>query len=542
MTRDLARLERTAFDALVIGAGIYGLALAWELTSRGATVAVVDRDDFGGQTSFNSLKTLHGGIRSLQHGALAEMRAFVRERRAIATIAPHLVRPLAFAVPTVRRPPRNRLVLGVFLALHDFLARDRNDGVDPLLKLAPSRILSRTAALELNPLIGGDGVTGAAVWYDYQMRSSERLAFAFLQSAVREGACAANYVDARELLRNGDRVIGARVTDRISGGWFDVRARAVVNATGPWAWTWLDRAGAKAAIARPALSKAMNFVVRRVTTDHALGGVARGRFLFIVPWRDHSIVGTSHHPFSGCADDLTVRSSEVRDFLSEVQDAFPRAGLTERDIRLVHRGLLPAVPATTRGHDDLLKESIVHAHDADGLPGLVTVMGVRYTTARGTAELAADRILSTLRQPAAPSRTARTPLFGGDIADLEAFERQAIAGAADLPPDTVRRLVALHGSHYTAILARLRSSGRLAEPLSADCAVTAGEIVHAIEAEMAVHLSDAVLRRTEVASAGHPGRQVLEKAAGVMASQLGWSEQRVLDEIASVERYFDDRG
>ena len=384
MTRDLARLERAQFDALVIGAGIYGLALAWELTSRGAAVAIVDRGDFGSGTTSNSLKTLHGGIRSLQHGALGEMRRFVRERRALATIAPHLVRPLGFAIPTTRRLVHHKAALGAFLTLYDLLTGDRNAHVQPSLQLPSSRILSRDEALDVNPLVDRRDVTGGALWYDYQMRNSERLALAFLQSSVDSGACAANYAEATSLLRDGNRITGATIRDSVSGATIDVRARATINAAGPWAWTLLDRAGVTARIDRGGFSKAMNLVVRRVTGAHAVGGVARGRFVFVVPWREYSIAGTSHHPFEGAAETLDLQSTEVRDFLDEVRTAFPGAGLSEHDIRLVHRGLLPARPRGVPGHGDLLKDTIVHAHQDDGTPGLFTVVGVRYTTARET--------------------------------------------------------------------------------------------------------------------------------------------------------------
>ena len=135
MVRDLARLANEAFDVLVIGGGIYGLTTLRELTARGLRAALVDRGDFGAATSFNSLKTVHGGIRALQHGALPTMREFVRARRDLASIAPHLVRPLPFVVPTYRHPVRNRPMMAAFLAIYDLLALDRNDGIDARLAL-----------------------------------------------------------------------------------------------------------------------------------------------------------------------------------------------------------------------------------------------------------------------------------------------------------------------------------------------------------------------------------------------------------------------
>jgi glycerol-3-phosphate dehydrogenase len=176
MQRDLRQLADTRFDVLVVGAGFYGVTTAWDAAQRGLSVAIIDKDDFGAATSFNNLKTLHGGLRSLQHLNFQQARLFIRERRALARIVPHLVRPLPFIIPTTYHPVRNKLVTLIGLALNDVVARDRNRGLpDPATHLPPSRIVSRDEALRLNPLISSKGVTGGAVWYDYQMQSTDRV-------------------------------------------------------------------------------------------------------------------------------------------------------------------------------------------------------------------------------------------------------------------------------------------------------------------------------------------------------------------------------
>src|ERR687890_330339 len=128
MTRDLRRLADTRFDVVIVGAGFYGVTTAWDATQRGLSVAIIDRDDFGAATSFNNLKTLHGGLRSLQSFNFKQMRLFIRERRALARILPHLVRPLPFVVPTTRNPRRSALVMRIAMAISDAVARDRNQG------------------------------------------------------------------------------------------------------------------------------------------------------------------------------------------------------------------------------------------------------------------------------------------------------------------------------------------------------------------------------------------------------------------------------
>ncbi len=426
MVRDLERVTAGIFDTVVIGGGVYGAAAARELAGRGLSVVVVERGDFAAATSFNSLKTIHGGIRALQHGSLTVMREFVRERRGIAAIAPHLVRVLPFVIPTTRRVPRNPAVMRAFLSAYDLLSADRNDGIDPSRRLPPSRVISRNDCLHLNPWIDPAGVTGGALWHDYQLHSPERFAMGLLQSAVDKGAATLNYAEVQALIRNGRQIIGIRARDLETGVPFDIRARVVVNAAGPWAAGLLERLGTAAATGpRPAWSLAMNVVLDRPAPACAAGGLARGRFLFLVPWQNQSIVGTSHDRFRGDTGVPTITGSHVDAFLADAVAAFPGAGLNRDAVRLVHRGLLPA-PPRARDAGALLKRSIIHDHAADGLDGLITVIGVRYTTARATAAAVAERVARKMGLPASIAEPMKDPLPGGHIADLEQYESQHV--------------------------------------------------------------------------------------------------------------------
>ena len=536
MTRDLRALADTRFDLLVIGAGIYGAWIARDAAQRGLMVAVVDRGDFGGGTSANSMKTVHGGVRSLQSGNPAELRAFVRERRALSRVAPHLVHPLPFVVPTYGGLTRHPLAMQAAFKVYDLLSGDRNEGTDPAKHLPPSRRISRDECLELNPLIAPDGVTGGIVWHDCQMHNPDRIVLECLQAAVEAGAVAANYLEATGWVRHRERIAGVTVEDRRGAGVFDVTADLVVNAAGPWGAVLTADLPPAAASGRPAgLSLAMNLVTRPMTRAHALGGVAGGRFLFVAPWRSVSIVGTSHAPHDGPGGAPPVGRADVDRFLEEVGEAFPGAALSDADVRLVHRGLLPAADATGA---ELAKESVVRDHRADGIPGLMSVVGVRYTTARATAETAVDTALAILGRGRVPCRTADTPLPGGGIEDWSRFLADG-AGPGDTPlgEETGRRLAMTYGRRRDAVR-RLLDDPALAAPLSERCPVTAGEITHAVRHEMAVRLADAVLRRTEAGSAGHPGGPALHTAADVMGELLRWTPAEREREIAHVERTY----
>lgn len=539
MFRDLARLANTHFDAVIAGGGVYGLAIAWDLASRGVSVALVERGDFGGATSFNSLKTVHGGVRPLQHGALREVREFVRERRAMATIAPHLVRPLPFVIPTYRHPVRNRLTMGAFFTAYDRLSADRNRGVDPSRGLPRSRTVGRDECLRLNPAIDPAGVTGGAIWYDYQLHSPERFALALVHSASQAGAALANYVEADTLIIRDNRVHGLRVTDRLTRTPFDIRASVVVNAAGPWTWRLFDgRSRPGPGLPRLRFSVAMNLVVNRPPLQAAVGGLVNNRFLFMVPWRDRAIVGTSHDEpdAPGLMDPperLAPNPRLVDALLADAQHAFPRADITREAIALVHRGLLPA--GARQG--TLLKRSIVHDHTSDGLASLVTVIGVRYTTARATAEEAGNVVCGLLGRDRPQSATSRTPLWGGDMPNVVRYEREETAGASQ--PDLVARLIAAYGTRYRDVLALADSDPRLREPLSPTVPTTGVEILFAIRHEMALHLEDALLRRTAAGTAGHPGGDAIARAADLMAHELAWTRERRQAEIHAVDRFYD---
>jgi glycerol-3-phosphate dehydrogenase len=541
MQRELRRLADTKFDVIVVGAGFYGVTTAWDAAQRGLSVAIIDRGDFGAATSFNNLKTLHGGLRSLAALNYPQMRLFIRERRTLARIVPHLVRPMPFVVPTTWSPLRSTLAWRLLLAANDAVARDRNEGLaDPGTHLPASRVVSREEVLRLHPLASPDGVSGGAIWYDYQMLSTDRVTLSFLLSAVEAGACAANYLQVTRFLQQNGKVIGVHAEDTLSGEAFAIRGSVVVNAAGPWAAGMLsDLPAAARGAPPPRLSRAMNIVTRKVVNDHACGGLAQGRYLFVVPWRDVSILGTSHDAHEGSADQLRVSRWDLEAFLKDAREAFPHVDLTADDVRLIHRGLLPMVSGEGV-NVRLVKESHVIDHAQHGLPGLVSMFGVRYTTARHTAQQAVDAVFRALgHETPPPCRTAETPLQGGSINRMDSFLRAVVQRDVDgLSQDTLRRMATTYGTGYDRVLQLARGLPELSRPLGRDCDVIGAEILYAAREEMALKLSDALIRRTEAGAAGHPGRDAVERAAAIMASTHGWDEWRTRTDIAEVETFF----
>jgi glycerol-3-phosphate dehydrogenase len=424
------------------------------------------------------------------------------------------------------------------LALNDFIARDRNDGLDPTRRLEASRVMDREEMLRLFPGLSSSAITGGAAWYDAQMYNADRVLLAFVQSAVAAGGVAANYVGARRFLWKDGRINGAAAQDELTGSPFDVRARVTINAAGGWAPELTASILDRRLLAGLQMSKALNIVTRLPAPVCALGDAVEGQFLFCVPWRGIAMFGTLHGAHTGSADDVQVREHEVVDFLRLLNRAFPAAGVQLESITLIHRGLLPALPSTGGSRVKLLKHSYVRDHRSDGAAGLITVVGVRYTTARRTAQLAVTRAAEMVGRTVRPSHTATTPLPGGAIDDVAGFLHAASHASRSVTAPTLERLARSYGTVYPSVLALMESDRSLARPLGSGCAVTRGEVVYSVREEMAVRLADALLRRTEAGSAGFPGADAVESAAAVMAVDLGWDPQRTAVEIDLVRRHY----
>jgi glycerol-3-phosphate dehydrogenase len=535
MIRDVDRLAGRTFDVLVVGGGVYGLAIAYDAAQRGLAVALVERDDFGGGSSFNHARTIHGGLRYLQTLDIPRARESVRERAILARIAPHAVRLMPFALPLYRSVRAGKAALRAGLALDGLIACDRNTNVAAPLRLPRGRVISRSEAVNRFPGLRRQGLTGAAVWYDYITPESDRLTFSFAIAAHEHGAVLANYVEAAAPLVDGKRVIGVRARDRQTGDDLEIEARFTINATG----ASVDRLLAPLGISTGMpLLKAMNLMTRREAGEEALGGRAlSGRHLFLIPWRGRALIGTweSNKPVEPEAS--TAVLDEVEAFIGELNEAFPALDLTSADVTLVHRGVVPAVQ-TPHGLK-LDGRERVRDHTADGIEGMLSVAGTKYTTARAVAERVVNRAMRLLPRPAVACRTAGHPLPGGSIRDPALTVAEARRDYdRGLPSDAIPHLVAAYGSRYRDVVELAAGRPDWRTRIAEDSPVTGAELVWAVRKEMAVTLSDAVIRRTPLGALGYPGDAAVDRAAAIVGAELGWSDERRRDEVATVKRFY----
>ena len=546
MKRDLSELSSRCWDLVVVGGGIFGACAAWDAALRGLSVALVDRADFGHAASANCFKMIHGGIRYLQHADVIRARQSAAERSALLRIAPHLSSPLPIFIPTFGHGMKSKELLAAGMKAYDLLTLDRNRGIaDPTRKIPATRTVSRQEALELYPFMETAGFSGGAVFHDGQMYSPGRLVLAFVQSASERGACVANYAEVTRLLRSGDRVSGVQVRDTLDDSEHEVQARVVLNATGGWAPGLLERSAPQPLDPAPTFSRDAYFVVRRpLPGPHALAvsGSTRdpdaifsrsARHLFLAPWRGCTLVGVWHVVYEGDPARAEVSEDDLAGFLAEINEACPWFELKREDVALTQCGLV-LFGENTQGAKDLSygKRSLLVDHKrVDGLEGLVTLIGVRYTTARAEADRALRVVCQKLGRATSSSRTAWVPLRGGDIERFDEFEATALAGRpAAVSAESIAALVRNHGSAYPEVMAHGERDANLLGALPGSHTLRA-EVVHAVRSEMAVCLEDVVFGRSDLGTAGHPGPEALEQAALLMAQELGWDESRRRKEL-----------
>jgi len=555
MQRNLPALADQRFDVAVLGGGACGAAIAWDAARRGFSVCLLERDDFCGRTSAYSLKFVHGGIRYLQHLDVKRVRESCRERSALLRIAPHLVHPIPVVVPTSGHGLAGGEALAAAFAVLGLLTPDRNRGIrDPARHIPGGRLVPKRQLVEWFPRLPEDGLTGAGVFSDGQIYNPPRLVWELVRSAAAAGAVVANRCEAVKLLREGYRVTGVRVTDRLRGERFDVRAGIVVNAAGPYAEQLLVSDGIRSERSIP-FSRDMALVFRREPiAPYALAVqtrykdpdavLSRGhRHLFLVPWRDRTMIGVNSKVWHDDPNGLRVPEEEVLGFLEEIREAAPWLSLTRDDVAMVYAGLLP-FGQNDRGAVDLSfgKRSHVIDHRAkEGLEGLVSAISVRLTTARGVAEEVVDLLCRKRGEKPRPCDTETTPLLGADFGLFEALVEEiaaepAIGGDVKL----AECLAHNHGSRWGDVLKLARESPVLARRIHGSTTLGA-EVAHAIREEMAFTLEDVVLRRTDLATGGDPGDAALDAAAALAGMELGWSAERRREEIARVERHFPGR-
>ncbi len=556
MKREIQLLTETSFDAIIIGGGITGACLAHDAALRGLRVALVEKNDFGMSTSSASSKLLHGGIRYLQKLQFGKVRESARERAYFQIIAPHITTSVPFLIPTIGGSlMKGRAALLAGMNMYRLICTGLNDLIaDPAKKVAHGFFFSRDKTLQAVPMLKAiDGLSGAHTLFESHMNNSERMTLAFIKSAAENGAVVANHVEVVRFTTASGRITGVRCRDGLNDGEFDIASDLVVNAAGPFLpGINAQVEGLNLEKKTTGFSKGVHLVTRQLENEFALalssgkkteGLVTRGgRHIFMIPWRGRTLIGTTNVPFNEDLDKVRVTHTDIVDFLQDINAIVPGIGLTEQDVYYAFAGLYPLISdeVKTDTYQGTGEYQVVDHGERDGVDGIVSVLGAKYTTARAIAEQAMDIVAARLDISNRGCRTATEPLVEGRIADLKGFIAEKQQHYEDiLDPTTVHDLIVSHGSEIDRVVSYLKSRPGYLEKLSDTRETLAGEAAYAVEHEMACTLDDVVFARTGLGTIGHPGTDVLLRVCEIIGPLLGWEQERYNQEIAAVERRYD---
>jgi len=529
LKRDLPAMAKSEYDILVIGGGVIGCGIARDAALRGLRVALVEQLDFGWGTTARSTRLAHGGLRYLEQFDFGMVQEGLRERELLLKLAPHLVRPLQFLTPIYEGDPHGPLTVRLGLFLYDSLYWRRS--------MPPHKMLSRSEVLALEPGLSPHGLRGGALYYDGQIAFPERLCIDCLMDAAQHGAHIANYARVEALLKQGSRVVGARVRDTETNLTYNILAKVTINATGPWADRVIRLLNPNA---KPSLrtTKGIHIVVPQFT-QRAVVMLARsdGRLFFTVPWERTSLVGTTDTDYEGDPGMVAADSQDVEYLIRETSRVFPNADL--KTIYYTSAGIRPLVLKKGVSASQVSRKHQIRNHSSEGILGFISVLGGKITAYRAVAEDAVDCALSQLGVRA-KCTTDSVPIGEMPFENIEALIEIAssrFGGPRGLSKQQIQHLVCTYGPRYEAVAELALSDPTLREAPCEGAPEILAQAVYAAEHEMARTVSDVMLRRTGLGLRPGNGLDCVRKVAAAMGQVLGWDVDRIYSEV---QQYKED--
>jgi glycerol-3-phosphate dehydrogenase len=525
----LTRMSTEVLDVLIVGGGVTGAGAAVDAASRGLSVGLIEERDYAAGASSKSSKLIHGGLRYLEMLDFALVREALRERRLLlTTLAPHLVKPVAFVWPLTHRI-WERPYLAAGLLLYDTMGGRR--------AVPRARQLSRGAVLAVAPGLRPDALVGGVRFFDAQ-EDDARMVAVLARTAAGLGAALATNVRMKHTLRAGDatpgtaaahgqRVVGVVARDLLHEADITITARHVVLATG--AWTGGDQL-------RVQPSKGVHITVPRTRIAMESGLLMRTEksVLFVIPWGDHWLIGDTDTEWPYDPAHAAASRADVAYLLAKV-NAMLRDPLTEADVEGVFAGLRPLVAASAGA--DTTKLSREHTISSPA-PGLSVIGGGKYTTyrvmARDLIDAAAADLAGHGGRCVPASVTHALPLVGADHWSERWAGRRETAATSGLPLDQLERLLNRYGSCTDDLLRLITARPDLRDQLAGAGGYLRAEVVYACTHEGAVHLEDVLARRTRTAiEMRDRGAAAAADSCDLMATELGWSPARRERELTS---------
>ena len=527
-------LEDAEYDVVVIGGGMAGAGVARDLALRGVSTALIEQGDFASATTSQSSKLIHGGLRYLELYDFSLVRESLRERETLRGLAPHLVRPLPFLVPIYRDSSRSLIKVRIGLKLYDWLApgRDRER----------YRVLPAVDVLSLEPALRASDLRGAGYYFDDLLVYPERLCLENVLSACRLGARAFNYAQVAEIIRDAKgRITGVRVRDLLTGRVATLGARVVVNATGPWVDQLRELARVKERGPRILRrTKGIHCLLPKLTERAIYHSTGDDRMIFVIPWREFSLIGATDSEFDGDLDRLHATAEEVNYLLDEVYKVLPDPRVSAKEVLYTYAGVRPLSYEKGKRASDV---SRAHKVVTEERGRFLSITGTKLTCFRSLAAALGDQVMRTLGR-SGPGRSDRVALDGTDdeVARVEAHAWLDVSGeaaATGLRPETLETLVTTYGRGWSRVI---DLAGKVAGGTEALCPSNpdvVAQLHRAVQDEMAVSLQDVLLRRTGIGTSRCQGHDCAESIGQRMAQLLGWTPRRLDAELDAYRAHLD---
>jgi glycerol-3-phosphate dehydrogenase len=473
MIRDIQQLAKHKFDLLVVGGGINGAAIASMAADNGLSVALIEKNDFASGASSKSTKLVHGGIRYLENFEFDLVSEALHERFIQHKNAPHLVTPVPFVIPVYEKDRRPLWMMKLGVAMYDSLAGH--------FKLGPHKTFSAAEMLKQEPSLNPAGLKGGVLYYDAQMDDA-RLCLENILTAAQRGAKVVNYVEALSLMKENNKVVGVVAKDILRDQIFEIRAKRVVCALGPWTNNVFkeDRRNAKHTVRT---TKGIHLVYKgQIVNNAVLIQTQRDRrIFFVIPWMGQSLIGTTDTDFTGSPDEVHAEPEDVQYLIEEARRVFPSVDFNEANLVTTFAGLRPLV------HESGQPSKVSRKHEIEkSTAGVIYVMGGKYTTYRKIAEDCLKKFMYLKTKD-----TAEYPLYGsGPVPSAE-----EVAAEAGISQSTAEHLLKKYGARYRDVLEMTAKDPSLKQNLCDCTPAIKAQAVYAIRVEMAQTAEDIINRR-----------------------------------------------
>ncbi|NHJ46411.1 MAG: glycerol-3-phosphate dehydrogenase/oxidase [Asgard group archaeon] len=531
----IQKLKTDEFDILIIGAGITGAGIAWDAALRGLKVAIIDKNDFGFGTSSGSSKLVHAGIRYLAYGEFKLVRQASRERMWLFKSCPHQTQPIPFVIPIYKKG-KNTLGKMIFAgALYDISSRFKN--------IENHSFLNKEETLKLVPNLKSDTLQRSLFYWDGTMDDA-RVTLETILSARENGAITVNYVKALnfELEENsaGNEVAkSVSAEDVISGEKFQIKAKVIVNATGPWTDEILSTLKDSQKMLR--ITKGIHVITKRIFKSKIVTVITAddGRGMFVIPFRKkYSLIGTTDTYYKESLDYVKITDDDIDYVVSAVNNDFP-GSITKDDVISAYSGLRPLIisPKAKSETDTSRGYKIIETRG-----NLLTITGGKYTIFRLMAEDTVNKALKILELKSKdyPCTTEESQLFGGvgitKIIDYLKKYVPPLIEKYELPFDIVDHIVHTYGIAHVEIFKLIDENPKLKERIADNRPHILAEIIYSIKNEMCVTLGDFMFRRTQLQLIDNQGLDCLEKIADEMAKELNWDNKTKVKQIEDYKK------